>query len=219
MCLKKCRYLWEVIFIKKPKSFYVAGGYGHLLDITLFADIDGESLENKHFENILLLQSAITKYLKVKFDYKNLTRKVNPLKVALFGGFWYLVCLENNILKTFYLKNITNLQLCKESFEISYDINNILKNANSVWFGNEPNFLVRLMVKSEVAKYFLRKPLKTQHVVECLDDGSLIIEIQTNNKMQIKPIVYKYMPYIKLFEPEWLSKEIKEEIENYLQKF
>ncbi|MDY4427381.1 MAG: hypothetical protein SPE20_08545 [Helicobacter sp.] len=52
--------------------------------------------------------------------------------MLFFSSFYYLMCLENEILKTLYLKSIKDIKLLKENFEASLDISRILKNANSV---------------------------------------------------------------------------------------
>ena len=50
-----------------------------------------------------------------------------------------------------------------------------------------------------------------------LEDASLIIEIYINDKMQIKPIIYEHIPHIRLLEPLWLAKDIKQELQSFMQ--
>lgn len=187
-------------------------------DLALFTDIYAENLSDDDIELILLLQASVGKRLQISFNYNEKARKVKPLKVALFGGFWYLVGLEDEILKTFYIKKISNTQITKERFEISINISNILKNANSVWFGNESEFYAKMLLDSEIAPFFVRKPLKTQRTIETYKDGSMLIEVLANNKMQILPIVYEYLPHIVLIEPKELADEIKTELEKYFER-
>lgn len=80
-----------------------------------------------------------------------------------------------------------------------------------------------MLISAEVAKYFIKKPLKTQRIIETLEDASLIIEIYINDKMQIKPnadktpIIYEHIPHIRLLEPLWLAKDIKQELQSFMQ--
>ena len=43
-------------------------------------------------------------------------------------------------------------------------------------------------------------------------DKSIEIELEITNIMEIKPIIYHYMPYIRVIEPAWLASELKDEI-------
>ncbi|MCI7046813.1 MAG: WYL domain-containing protein [Helicobacter sp.] len=86
-----------------------------------------------------------------------------------------------------------------------------------LWFNNKPYFIARMLISAEVAKYFIKKPLKTQRIIETLEDASLIIEIYINDKMQIKPIIYEHIPHIRLLEPLWLAKDIKQELQSFMQ--
>ena len=49
-------------------------------------------------------------------------------------------------------------------------------------------------------------------------DGSAEIEIEFSNIMEIKPLVYYFLPHIKVIEPKWLNDEIKVEIAGYLDE-
>ena len=86
-----------------------------------------------------------------------------------------------------------------------------------LWFNNKPYFIARMLISAEMAKYFIKKPLKTQRIIETLEDASLIIEIYINDKMQIKPIIYEHIPHIRLLEPLWLAKDIKQELQSFIQ--
>ncbi|MBR2159584.1 MAG: WYL domain-containing protein, partial [Campylobacter sp.] len=215
--LKKLSLALGLDFYKRANKFLRANS-SYLSDLTLFTDINSEKLESRNIDDILLLQSAINQKLQVKLNYKDKFRTINPLKIALFDGFWYLVCQEDSILKTFYLKELENIELLNTHFKLCIDVSNVLSNANSIWFSNAESFSVKLLINPQIAKYFIRKPLKTQRIIEKCKDGSLVIEIYANDKMQVKPIIYEYLPHITLLEPLWLANDIKQELQNYMQK-
>ena len=43
-------------------------------------------------------------------------------------------------------------------------------------------------------------------------DKSIEIELEITNIMEIKPIIYHYIPFIRVIEPAWLASELKDEI-------
>ena len=49
-------------------------------------------------------------------------------------------------------------------------------------------------------------------------DGSAEIELEVSHKMEIKPLIYHYLPFIKVIEPSFLTEEIKAEVVVYLSK-
>ncbi|WP_086235671.1 WYL domain-containing protein [Campylobacter devanensis] len=217
--LKKLSLALGLDFYKRVNKF-LHGNRGalSLADSTLFTDINSENLESRNIDDILLLQSAINQKLQIRLNYAGKFRTINPLKIALFGGFWYLVCEEDGLVKTFYLKELENIELLNTHFKLCTDVSNVLKNANSVWFSNAESFSVKLLINSQISKYLIRKPLKTQRIIEKCKDGSLIIEIYANDKMQVKPIIYEYLPHITLLEPLWLANDIKQELQSYIEK-
>ncbi|MBP3675000.1 MAG: WYL domain-containing protein [Campylobacter sp.] len=217
--LKKLSLALGLDFYKRANKFLHSSRVEalSLADSTLFTDINSENLESRNIDDILLLQSAINQKLQIRLNYAGKFRTINPLKIALFGGFWYLVCEEDSFVKTFYLKELENIELLNTHFKLCIDVSNVLSNANSVWFSNAEFFSVKLLINSHISKYFIRKP-KTQRIIEKCKDGSLIIEIYANDKMQVKPIIYEYLPHITLLEPLWLANDIKQELQSYMEK-
>lgn len=49
-------------------------------------------------------------------------------------------------------------------------------------------------------------------------DGSAEIELEVSHKMEIKPLIYHYLPFIKVIEPNFLAEEIKAEVAGYLSE-
>ena len=49
-------------------------------------------------------------------------------------------------------------------------------------------------------------------------DGSAEIELEVSHKMEIQPLIYHYLPFIKVIEPSFLTEEIKAEVVVYLSK-
>jgi len=136
-------------------------------------------------------------------------------------GFWYLIALDsrNDKLKKYYLKNITNIEVLKDSFTSDSKLDEILDNALSIWFDRDKEpFEVKLSVSSEIAKYFKRKPIsKTQTIESLFEDGSMEIVVKITHEMEIIPLVKYWIPHVKVLEPAWIKEKIEDDIRGYLR--
>ena len=191
------------------------------LEHPIFANINGEYLEEK---NILLfneIESVIRKKNEIIIDYEKYKFHVKPLKLAFFDGFWYLLVLhikgEEEKFKKFHLKTIRNIQILEKKFEIPQIVEERLNHANSVWFNLDKQFVVRLYIDKIIRKYFERKPLHGQTIIGIDKEGSIEIEITVSHEMEIIPLIYWYIPYIKVLEPEWLANNVKNRTVKYIK--
>ncbi len=188
------------------------------LEHPIFTNINSEMLENENIELFDTLEKAIKSKREIKFDYQNYNFQVKPLKLVFFDGFWYLLAFDTNqkdTFKKFHFKTIQRVSILNDYFEIPTIVEERLKHANSIWFNlNEP-FTVRLFIDKDARKYFERKPLPSQMIIGEDKDGSVEIEIKITHEMEIKPLIFWYIPHIKILEPQWLNDLIKKDILNY----
>ncbi|MBF7066957.1 transcriptional regulator [Campylobacter volucris] len=187
----------------------------------IYASLDTEKLEEKDLKNFQILEKAINTKTQIVFKYENKLFQTKPLKLAFFNGFWYLLAFDmkkREIFKKFYLKNIQNITLTQEYFQTDENLETKLQKANSIWFSLEKTFVVRLLIEKPIRKYFERKPLKSQIITGKDNDGSIEIELEINHEMEILPLVYYYMPYIKVLEPNFIADKVKEVVEQYLKQ-
>lgn len=189
----------------------------------IYAKLNIEDISDK-LKEIQLLETAIKekKIIDCMYDFEKFSRQITtkPLKIVNFEGFWYLVGLDarNDVLKKYYLKNLSSIKLLDEGFKTSSKIDELLINSISVWFqeNNEP-FEVKLHISNIISKFFKRKPISPNQVVESLyEDGSMDIVVKVTHKMEILPIVKYWLPHIKIKEPQWMNKMLKEDLEKYL---
>lgn len=189
------------------------------LEHPIFTNLDSESLEDNHIELFAHIEYAIKNKIEVTFDYKKHNFCVKPLKLVFFDGFWYVLALDTNHedkFKKFHLKSIANLTCTQDHFNISNKIEERLKKANSIWFDLDNElFDVHLYVDKEVVKYFKRKPLKSQSIYGQDADGSIELVISITHEMEILPLIFWYMPYIKVLEPQWLAHKVKDKVQAY----
>jgi predicted DNA-binding transcriptional regulator YafY len=50
------------------------------------------------------------------------------------------------------------------------------------------------------------------------EDGSIEIEVQITHIMEIKPLIFYYLPRVKVIEPQSLADEILAEVEGYVRQ-
>ncbi len=93
-----------------------------------------------------------------------------------------------------------------------------LKQANSIWFDLDKElFDVHLWIDNEIVKYFERKPLKNQSIYGQDADGSIELVVSISHEMEILPLIFWYIPYIKVLEPQWLADIVKSKVDSYVQ--
>lgn len=189
------------------------------LNQPFFAFLGSEEPDEAMLKKFEIIQQAIANKNIIKCDYKKHKFEIKPLKIALFEGFWYLLLLDchaGDKFKRFYFKDIKNIEVINEKFKIPDKFEKRLESANSVWFELENSHTARLLIMPIVAKYFERKKYIKGDIMCRNNDGSIEIECEFSNIMEIKPLIYYFLPHIKVIEPAWLNDEIKAEIAGYL---
>ena len=145
--------------------------------------------------------------------------ELKPLKIAHFGGYWYLVAMDarNDEVKKYLLRHIRDIKTSDTVFEPPRHLEEALSRAMSVWFDphGEP-FEVRLFVDRYAATYVRRQPLgPTQRIVGEDSDGSMEIALDITHDMEIVPLIKQWIPHIVVLEPDRLAETVKEDIDAY----
>jgi len=189
----------------------------------IYAKLNLEDISDKLSE-IQLLEKAIKEKTTINCNYsfENMAIKmiVKPLKILNFEGFWYLLAIDtkNEILKKLYLKNIFSIKLTDDNFTTSKKIDELLENSISVWFDEESEpFEVKLHISKVISKFLKRKPISKNQIIESIyEDGSMAIIVKITHEMEILPIVKYWVPHIKIIEPIWIDKIVKDDLKVYL---
>ena len=200
------------------KAHGLLKGISEGLNHPIFVSLSAEKLEKKDIELIENLESVIASRNEIELLYFSKTHRLSPIKIALFDGFWYLLAMAGEKLKKFHLKSIKEIKILPSKFKIDESLENRIKSANSAWFDPEKSFIVRLWIDKVVKKYFERKPLSNQQIMCENEDGSIEIEVQVTHIMEIKPLVFYYLPHIKVIEPSSLADDILAEMEGYIRE-
>lgn len=164
-----------------------------------------------HFD---FIEKLILQKVELGFEYKGKSYEVKPLKLAYFDGFWYILALDskdNDCFKKFYFKQMGNLRALSKKFNLNESLEKRLQKAHSVWFNFDETFTVRLLISQKISQYFKRWDFKWAMLYP-QSDGSVILELEISHIMEIKPLIYEFIPHIKVLEPTWLNEMLKNEL-------
>jgi len=179
---------------------------------------------SSQFSEIQVLENAIKEKIVVECFYNdekygNYKTVIEPLKIANYEGFWYLIALRKDTLQKYYLKNITQVKATKKIFKADTKLEVLLENSLSVWFQKDVEpFEVKIFVNKIAAKYFKRRPLPTQQVESLSQDGSMELVVKITHIMEIVPIIKYWLPHAKVIEPQWIQDEIETDLRAYLKE-
>ena len=189
----------------------------------IYTKLNIEDISDR-FGDIQVLETAIKEKKEVKCSYDDERHEVysttiQPLKIVNFEGFWYLIALKEDILKKYYLKNISNLKITDTTFEADNELDTLLDESISIWFQKDVKpFEVKLFANKSAAKFFKRRPLPTQKVDSLNTDGSMEFSVTITHEMEIMPLIKYWIPNVHVIEPHWVKKLIQEDLEKYVKE-
>ena len=173
---------------------------------------------SKHIKEVKLIQNSIINHQEIKFFYKK-DRVARPYKIAIFEGFWYLYAEDkgDSRFKTFYIKDMENLQTTDTLFKTDTKMLKKLDGAINIWF--EPHnelFEVVLLANKDISKYFKRRKLSAnQKILEEFGDGSIKFRVSATSKRAILHEIKKWTPELLILSPKSLAKEMLEATKEY----
>lgn len=191
----------------------------------IYTRIDMEDISG-HLQNIAMVEQAIKERRSITALYKTDTDahkiNINPLKLANFEGFWYLIAVEGDVeyAKKYHFKSLSGIVITDHKFSRNPKLDEALENAMGIWFRfhAEP-FEVHLSLSPTIAKFFRRKPLSKTQVISAVGvDGSMEITIKITHEMEIIPIIQYWMPHMKVIEPLWVYEQIMDNIYKFHSK-
>ena len=189
----------------------------------IYAKLNIEEISDK-FGEIQVIEGAIKAKKEIECSYDDERHDIfkvtlQPLKIVNFEGFWYLVALQEDVLKKYYLKNISNVKATDTAFSTDAKLENLLDNSISVWFQKDVEpFEVKIYANKIAAKYFQRRPLPTQTIESLHQDGTMEFVIKITHEMEILPIIKYWLPHMRVIEPEWIQEMIDEDLKGYLER-
>ncbi len=206
--------------------------------------IDNEDMEsvNMSHADILDLKEAIRKDAIVEFKYDGKRRKdwyiVEPYKLIIFDGLWYLFGKDTNDTKTPYktwrLIYIKDVDYARDGSIKHYmsdeHTESILKNVDDAKFivditqeipTVKKNITVKLKIDAQIIMQFDNKVHIPGDVSEPVtqEDGSLIVTTKVNTIADVNAEIKSWFPYIEILEPLKFREDFLMEIEAYRDKF
>ncbi len=211
-------------------EFYVrAQALLHRLQRTIespfYSRLDIENISSK-LGMIEQLEKAIATQRRVRFRYKRWYKPdevkeydaVEPYKIIIFDGFWYLLTRYKGHTIKFYLREIMNLELLEEYFTPDIELLERMNRAVNIWFDPhaEP-FEVALLLEANAVTYWERKPMRGQYL-DRQPDGTAVLTLEITHREELFSILKKWLPQIKVIEPEGLQEAFEDLLQTYLNK-
>ncbi|MEA2048682.1 MAG: WYL domain-containing protein [Campylobacterota bacterium] len=193
------------------------------IESPFYTRIDVENISDK-LDLVEDLEYAISKQKMISFSYKRWYKpdeiktyeNVKPYKIIIFDGFWYLLTQYKEHYIKFYLKEIRDLEIMKQTFVQEEKVLERMNKALNIWFDPKAEpFDVTLLLNSNAIVYFERKPIKGQYVKKNRD-GTAELTLSISNKNEVFTILKKWLPQIKIIEPYQLQEEFEEILKKYL---
>ena len=194
------------------------------IESPFYTRIDVESISDK-LDLVEDLEYAIAKQRMLTFKYKKWYKpdeiktyeNVQPYKIVIFDGFWYLLSKYKDHYIKFYLKEIRDLHILDKTFEKEGKVTERMEKAINIYFEpkNEP-FEVTLLLDHNAIVYFERKPIKGQYLKKN-PDGTAELTISVTNEEEVFYILKRWLPQIRVIEPESLQEEFESILESYLE--
>ena len=187
----------------------------------IYTKLNIEDISDR-FADIQVLESAIRERKEVKCSYDDerhdiYTTTIQPLKIVNFEGFWYLIALRNNVLKKYYLKNISSPSMTEHTFKKDTKLDTLLDQSISIWFRRDVEpFEVKLFADKSAAKFFKRRPLPTQRIETLNSDGSIEFSVKITDEMEILPLITYWIPHLFILEPQWIKDTLYENMMSYM---
>jgi len=174
-----------------------------------------------------LLNQAVALRQQVGFSYCNNRGEMkkytaHPYRLANLKGFWYLLAydLNENRLKSFYLKKITAPVIHPGNYKIDADIMAELENFSdaifSPWICEECR-TVKLKI-SGVARLYLERNLPAALKIESADDNGLQVTMTYFADSEVLSLVKQWLPDIVIVEGHDLVSKLREELDSYSRR-
>lgn len=193
------------------------------IESPFYTRIDVESISDK-LDLVEDLEYAIAKQKMLTFKYKKWYKpreiktyeNVQPYKIIIFDGFWYLLSKYKEHYIKFYLKEIRDLHILDKTFEKDERVLDRMQKAINIYFEpkNEP-FDVTLLLDHNAIVYFERKPIKRQYLKKNLD-GTAELTISVTHEEEVFYILKRWLPQIRIIEPESLQEKFESILQDYL---
>ncbi|KUF38234.1 WYL domain-containing protein [Myroides marinus] len=177
-------------------------------------------------DTVRLIYTAMTKGQKVSFIYANtLEESSNRLKIApiLFKQFedtWYVVAIENDQYKTYFLDKIYDVKLESERFKAcSESARAKFSEIIGLNFTGSDLHEVVLSFDKSQRELLQACPLHSSQVITEEDnDNRVLVTLLVKPNFELKQQIMKFGKLVKVIEPQQLKEDIIEELRFALEQ-
>jgi len=149
-------------------------------------------------------------------------RTVEPHHMVNYLGTWHLIafCHLRHEWRDFVLGRMTICKVEAEEFEIRPKVEwQPFLNDTFGIFQNKCSFNVKLKFSLERSRWIRGEVWHEGQAEEMLEDGSLVLTVPVSHDTEIMMEILKHGSHVKVLEPDWLRRNIAEELrraqENY----
>ena len=164
------------------------------------------------------IEKAIIQKKMLSLVYAQQERIIKPYKLANVKGIWYLIALQEGIIKTFTFQKITELKVLDKLFSIDSKILETIEDNETIWFSNTKTEVI-LKVDSYASQFFKRRKIMAyQKILEEYEDHSILVSTQMTFENEILELVRSMIPHITIVSPLSLQKKLEESLYQYLSR-
>ena len=186
----------------------------------LLHEVRGEQIAHKAID-VEQLDAAIKAHQVVEFVYRKTDGSeklvtVNPYKIVISDGSWYLQATDAGKVKSYAVARIDRLLISDKQFTPDETVHTYLMREDTIWLNQEKTKVV-LKVAPPAASYFERRQLiGSQKIEMTLEDGEILVSGLIAHPNQIFPVVRYWIPHVRVISPEGLQAELETQLKAYL---
>ena len=180
-------------------------------------------------EHLPVVIDALKQNRRIRFSYKSYTRALptdgivlEPYFVKIFKQLWYVIGLnvKDNLIKTYSLDRMSNLNLLQDTFDMPDNINpsEFFKDCFGIITNQNSAKRIVLRVEPTQAKYFRALPLHSSQQEEVHDQYS-IFTYRMRITYDLKEELMSHGATIEVLEPQELKTLIRTELQQALNNY
>ena len=177
------------------------------------------TIKRNFYEAILNHQQVIIEY--TGNNGTNTKRTIEPYKLIIFKGQWYIVskCLLKNNIRFFKLIRIKNYIVTSKRFKIDIDVDKLIseyrKNSIGIFGGKE--YDIELEISPPMANTVKERIWVDNQIIEELNNGKILFKARMNIDPEIISWIFSMKSSVKIIKPEILKKEVKCELQKMIE--
>lgn len=187
-----------------------------------YISFESENIQTKGAELLQPILSAILDSRQIEFIHENFQKKtfkkalLNPYLLKEYQDRWYVVGTidKKSTIRTYGLDRISELEIKPEKFIVDKKIQpkELFANVIGLVYSKNKISEVVLSFTPEQANYVKTLPLHHSQEIIKEDENECLVNLFITPNFELKQRICSYGANVKVLRPEWLAKEIGEEL-------